>query len=198
MRGNRESNRCLPGVICMQLWHFRTQIWKHVYIRSVLTMLSHWRRWVLCQEAHSEPSENHCTGCRYLAAQWKTGDITHATHGCNIIEFIVNHCLTLLIHKNWGCTKRCNRVNQKEAVISAGDMTTVRNIKYDMIFGGYMKPFCTQCLKRIYIRRLTFCRCLQCRLLGDRGQRRTLHVWGKTGQACVFLRPRKIGKKKGV
>lgn len=36
---------------------------------------------------------------------------------------------------------------------------------------------------------LTFCICLQCRLQGDRGLRRTLRVSGKTGQVCVFLWP---------
>lgn len=39
---------------------------------------------------------------------------------------------------------------------------------------------------------LTFYRCLQCHLLGGRGQLRTLHVLGKTEQACASPWPVKI------
>lgn len=59
-------------------------------------------------------------------------------HGSRWRYLILHHCLTLLVHKNWCCTKRCNCVNQEEAVMSARNMT-VSSEKYDIIFGNYMK-----------------------------------------------------------
>lgn len=57
-------------------------------------------------------------------------------------NLILHLCLTLLVHKNWCCTKRCNCVNQEEAVVSAGDVT-VSSEKYDFV---YMRLFVLWCV----------------------------------------------------
>lgn len=110
------------------------------------------------------------------------------------IHLIFHHCLTLLVHKNWCCPEWCNCVDQEEAVVSGGI--------WDIVWNNVTLCCVTTCSNKScvlwgrYSRRLTFCRCLQCHRLGDRGRRRTLHVWGKTRQACVLLRPKNRSKKK--
>lgn len=59
-------------------------------------------------------------------------------------NLILHYCLTLLVHKNWCCTKRCDRVNQEEAVMSEWDMR-VCSEKYDVV-GNNMKPFILWCV----------------------------------------------------
>lgn len=64
------------------------------------TMLSRWRRSAPCREAHSGPSESHCTGCRYLRTA-KDSDVTQtnaerATE-MNPLSLIASLCLSIKI-----------------------------------------------------------------------------------------------------
>lgn len=112
------------------------------------------------------------------------------------MNLIFHHFLTLLVHKNGCCTKGGNCVDQEEAVMSAGGVTMSEMNDIMMLWCFfYTAVFCVCFGDRCRLN-LTFCRCLQCHRLGDRDQQRTLHVWGKTARACVFLLPTKGSKTK--
>lgn len=42
-----------------------------------------------------------------------------SAHGSRGQNWVLHRCLTLLVHKNWCCSERCNCVHQEEAVVSA-------------------------------------------------------------------------------
>ena len=74
--------------------------------------------------------------------------------------------LTLLVHKNRRCPKRCDCVHQEKAVMSAGDRTVSDFfLWFWLLFTAVLAGLGP-----------TFCRCLQSHLLGDRDQQKTLHV----------------------
>lgn len=69
---------------------------------------------------------------------------THA-HGNKQGVPLFHHCLTLFVHKDWCCSKWSNCVYQKEAVMSARDMTE-SSVKYGILLSNYMQTFVLCCV----------------------------------------------------
>lgn len=92
-------------------------------------------------------------------------------------------CLSMKI----GAAPSDATVSTRKRQLCLQGMTTVRGVRGEVTHHFFLPV--------LVFLRLTFCRCLQRRLLGDRGQLRTLHVLEKTGRACVSPWP---GKMKNI
>lgn len=123
------------------MWHFRTHIWTDT-----------------CRYTHHRVLPYHALSLKEMGAVpggafrafWEPvyrisisastigGLYQTQVQGSRQMNSIFHHSLTLLVHKNWCCSKWSNCVDQEEAVMSAGGVT-VSSEKYDFIVGNYVQ-----------------------------------------------------------